>query len=170
MKRLVAVSDSHGMEDRLRRVLTHAFSRGPVDALVFLGDGLGEWERVSQEFLYGRPQLRLYAVKGNNDYGREAPLCQLILVGGANILLCHGHTFHVKSGLYRLEFEAVEKNAQAALFGHTHLGHLDTAYGCLFLNPGAVCNYGDSMPVYGEVLVEADGRVRGRLFRGSEVD
>ena len=138
MKRVIVVSDSHGMEDRLRQVLHQAFSLGPVDVLVFLGDGLAEWERVSQEFLYGRPSLRLYAVKGNNDYGWDAPLTQVIAVGKAKLLLCHGHTFHVKNGLYHLEFEAADQDVQAALFGHTHLGHLEYANGCLFLNPGAV--------------------------------
>lgn len=83
MKRVIAVSDSHGMEARLRQVLQQAFSLGPVDVLVFLGDGLSEWERVSQEFLYGRPFLRLYAVKGNNDFGWDAPLTQVISVGKA---------------------------------------------------------------------------------------
>ena len=95
MKRVIVVSDSHGMEDRLREILLRAFSLGPVDVIVFLGDGLAEWERVSQEFLYGRPSLRLYAVKGNNDYGWDAPLTQVIAVGKAKLLLCHGHTFHV---------------------------------------------------------------------------
>ena len=109
MKRVIVVSDSHGMEDRLRQVLQQAFSLGPVDVLVFLGDGLSEWERVSQEFLYGRPSLRLYAVKGNNDFGWDAPLTQVIAVGKAKLLLCHGHTFHVKNGLYHLEFEAADQ-------------------------------------------------------------
>ena len=47
MKRVIVVSDSHGMEDRLREILLRAFSLGPVDVIVFLGDGLAEWERVS---------------------------------------------------------------------------------------------------------------------------
>ena len=42
MKRVIVVSDSHGMEDRLRQVLQQAFSLGPVDVIVFLGDGLSE--------------------------------------------------------------------------------------------------------------------------------
>lgn len=166
MKRVIAVSDSHGMEARLRQVLQQAFSLGPVDVLVFLGDGLSEWERVSQEFLYGRPSLRLYAVKGNNDFGWDAPLTQVIAVGKAKLLLCHGHTFHVKNGLYHLEFEAADQDVQAALFGHTHLGHLEYANGCLFLNPGAVCNYGPNLPVYAELLVSDDGTVHASLQQG----
>ena len=168
MKRVIVVSDSHGMEERLQEILLRAFSAGPVDVIVFLGDGLSEWERVSQEFLYGRPSLRLYAVKGNNDFGWDAPVCQVISVGKAKLLLCHGHTFHVKNGLYHLEFEAADQEVQAALFGHTHLGHLEYANGCLFLNPVAVCNYGSSSPVYAEVLISDDGAVRGQLHREAE--
>lgn len=106
MKRVIVVSDSHGMEDRLREILLRAFSLGPVDVIVFLGDGLAEWERVSQEFLYGRPSLRLYAVKGNNDYGWEAPRHACDLRGQcASFCSANGHTFHVKNGLYHPEFE-----------------------------------------------------------------
>ena len=46
MKRVIVVSDSHGMEERLQEILLRAFSAGPVDVIVFLGDGLSEWERV----------------------------------------------------------------------------------------------------------------------------
>ena len=42
MKRVIVVSDSHGMEDRLREILLQAFSLGPVDVIVFLGDA-GGW-------------------------------------------------------------------------------------------------------------------------------
>lgn len=74
----------------------------------------------------------------------------------------------MKNGLYHLEFEAADQEVQAALFGHTHLGHLEYANGCLFLNPGAVCNYGSSSPVYAEVLISDDGAVRGQLHREAE--
>lgn len=168
MKRLAVFSDSHGLEDRLRQAALHALSRGPLDAAVFLGDGLSEWERVSRELLLSRPGLRLYAVRGNNDYGWEAPDSQVVSLGRAKLLLCHGHRFHVKSGVYALEMEAVSREVQGALFGHTHAGYLDEAYGILFLNPGAACNYGGDSPVYGEV-VEEEGILRGRIFRGDEL-
>ena len=72
----------------------------------------------------------------------------------------------MKNGLYHLEFEAADQDVQAALFGHTHLGHLEYANGCLFLNPGAVCNYGPNLPVYAELLVSDDGSVHASLQQG----
>ena len=102
MKRVIVVSDSHGMEDRLREILLRAFSLGPVDVIVFLGDGLAEWERVSQEFLYGRPSLRLFAVQGNNDFGWAAPRTQVKALGEANRPLCPGYAFTTKHGIPQL--------------------------------------------------------------------
>ena len=79
---------------------------------------------------------------------------------GETLLVDFGQNF---AGWEALEFEAADQDVQAALFGHTHLGHLEYANGCLFLNPGAVCNYGPHLPVCAELLVSDDGSVRASL-------
>lgn len=164
MKRVIAVSDSHGMTFRLRQVLCHAFSRGTVDAIAFLGDGLEDFEKVGREFTVDHPGLRLYAVRGNNDWSASAPLVDTFTLDGVKFFLCHGHQYRVKYGLERLQMEAVAQEAQVALFGHTHLGYLAPEYGCLFVNPGAVCSYGSDAPLYAQLLLPGDGQVKADLF------
>ena len=163
MKRVIALSDSHEMTDRLREALALAFDRGPVDVLAFLGDGLAEWNMVSNEYLKRKPGLLAYGVKGNNDWSRDTPAEQCFLVNGVRFFLCHGQQYRVKYGLDMLRDAAREREAQVALFGHTHRTCMEWLDGRLFLNPGAICAYGPKAPCYADIRVEDDGRVQARL-------
>lgn len=169
MKRIIAVSDSHGMAGQLRAALCHAFLQGEPDALVFLGDGLGEWQTVSAEFKRDRPRLCLYAVRGNNDWSESAPLLDTFTMDGVKFMLCHGHQYRVKYGLDRLMLAAAEQEAQVALFGHTHWGLVDYQYGCTFVNPGAICAWDKDAPQYADVRVLEGGKVRVNLTLRSEL-
>lgn len=93
-----------------------------ADYFIFLGDGLGDAKRLEQ--FTEKPVIK---VAGNCDgmymgisgekHGSE---CFLDL-GNLSLFICHGHTFGVKSGFGALEAEAKRKNADIALFGHTHI-------------------------------------------------
>ena len=151
------------MRDRLHSTLLRAFERGQVDAAVFLGDGLTEWEAVAAELQGEHPRTAFYAVRGNNDWGRSAPASLCFTVNGVKLFACHGHEWQVKYGYYRLEAAAREQEARVALFGHTHFSCLEPDAVCTLVNPGAVCDFSPNKPLYAEVLVEDDGRVRANL-------
>lgn len=171
MKRVIAVSDSHGREERLRNVLFAILSDAPADVVVFLGDGFWEWDTVSQELLQVYPRLRVYGVRGNNDYSRPFdPDFVRFSLGGVNFIACHGHRYGVKTNLDRLEIEAVACNAQVALYGHTHIADICTYFNCVFVNPGAVSGWGSYAPVAAEVLVSDDKKVTARLITANEVE
>lgn len=164
MKRMIAVSDSHGMVSELRRTLLHARQRGAIDVCVFLGDGLNDWETVSLELKADLPDVRLYAVRGNNDWSVGAPNAAVFTVEGVKVYACHGHQWHVKSGLDRLYCAAAEQEARIALFGHTHHSYLASEFGCTFINPGAVCDYCMGSAMYADIRVE-EGKVRADLVK-----
>ena len=130
---------------------------------VFLGDGLSEWETVSAELRRERPHTVWHAVRGNNDWGRDAPKALCFSVNGVTFYACHGHEWQVKHGSYRVEAAAREQGARVALFGHTHCSCLEPDAAVTLVNPGAVCDFSAHRPLYAEILVDDDGRVRAGL-------
>ncbi len=153
MKRVIAVSDSHGDAAGLKALLAKARKAGRIDAAVFLGDGLADFETAQEALL--AEGTRCYAVRGNNDWGSRAPRDETFVLNGVCFYLCHGHEWHVKYGLDRLWYAAQEHGAQVALYGHTHRPAVDLERGMYLVNPGA--------SGYAEVCVEPNGGVRVRL-------
>lgn len=142
---ILLVSDSHGHPDRLRE----AIERARPDCILFAGDGLRDMETVQEG-----TRLPTWAVRGNCDLpwgltGRYAEE-ELVTLEGRRILLLHGHTVGVKSGLDRAVARAVERQADVLVFGHTHEPfeqslRIETAEGeertLLLCNPGSVGHY-----------------------------
>ncbi len=151
-KRVIVVSDSHGNADSLRDAFAQAFRHGNIDAAVFLGDGMHDFDDVKQE-LYRRGVV-CYAVRGNNDWATAEPVEAVFTVNGVCFFACHGHTRQVKYGLDRLWYAARERGAKVALYGHTHRERLDNEDGLTLLNPGAVCERSKLRSAYAEVTVE----------------
>lgn len=161
MKRLIVLSDSHGDVQGLRSAYEQARSRGKVDLLVFLGDGAGDL-RALQPLLYA-DQVPYHAVRGNNDWGSDHPAEVCFLLNGVRFYACHGHAWQVKYTLDRLWYAAREREAQVALYGHTHREKIDLEHGVHFINPGAVCERHKGRSAYAEILVEDNGFIRPRL-------
>ena len=127
---ILVVSDSHGNIDNMRR----AVELIRPDMLLHLGDGLRDAEALSGLF----PTLHMETVPGNCDYRRDEPAERVILAGGRRIMLCHGHTLGVKNELGLLLRSALERGADAVLFGHTHKPFVDIRRGVVMLNPGSI--------------------------------
>ena len=161
MKRVIAVSDSHGCAAALREAFDLAWRAGPVDVAVFLGDGLADYTRLEGELL-GRGAL-CYAVRGNNDWSSALPRDVSFMVNGVRFYACHGHEWHVKYGLDRLWYAAREYGAQVALYGHTHRADVEFEHGMYLINPGAVCEKYGGGAAYADIRVEDNGGVRATL-------
>lgn len=134
---ILVLSDTH------RRLGTAEFlieSRKP-DYVIHLGDMLADCQALERRF----PMQKLLYVLGNNDFrlqGQNCPLEFTASIAGKRLFLCHGHTLHVKAGLGRLISHARQENADMALYGHTHLPHLEKDGNLWIMNPGTVGNYG----------------------------
>ena len=153
--KIVFFSDSHGNPEKMLKAAKIHMST--ADYFIFLGDGLGDAKRLEQ--FTEKPVIK---VAGNCDgmymgitgekHGSE---CFLDL-GNLSLFICHGHTFGVKSGLGVLEAEAKRKNADIALFGHTHISfqkyippEKDGDKPLYLFNPGSISKPRDGAPSYG---------------------
>lgn len=157
MKRVIALSDSHGDVRGLRECYELARRSGPVDVAVFLGDGMDDFEQVRPE--WEAQGTVCYAVTGNNDWRSYEPQEAIFRVGRVVFYACHGHTRYVKYGLDRLWFAARERDAEVALYGHTHRANIDIERGMYMINPGAVCERRPQNAAFVEICVEDNGAV-----------
>ncbi len=162
-KRLIVVSDSHGDTEGLRAAFEQAAKHGKIDCAVFLGDGAADFETV-KPILYAQGTV-CHAVKGNNDWSSREQTELLFMVNGVRIYVCHGHTRQVKYGMNNLWYAAREREAQVALYGHTHREQIDQEHGVTLVNPGAVCERYRLRSAYAEILIEDNGFVRARLVK-----
>ena len=125
--KILVLSDSHGATSPI----TNAIEKTNPDAVIFLGDGVREVDRVSD--LYDIP---FYLVKGNCDFGDYEDM-QLIELRGKRLFFCHGHKYGVKGGYGAIAQAARKYGADIALFGHTHSAYEHYEDGLYLLNPGS---------------------------------
>ncbi len=107
-------SDSHRQYGAMQTAIDR--QRRTPDAILFLGDGLSDTDRLS----LGHSQL--FAVRGNCDlyWDPSVKTEELLSFEGHRILITHGHHYGVKGGLGALIAHAAECGADVVLFGHTH--------------------------------------------------
>ncbi len=159
--RIIVVSDTHGNTGNLRDAVIQALEGGKIDILVHLGDGCEDLERV-------RPMLdkdtRVEAVLGNRDRsGGKAE--SVFMADGVRFYACHGNQWDVKFGMERLSYAAQEREANVALYGHTHINETIFAYGIWFINPGSLGASRWGGATYAEIITDKDGTVHPKLFK-----
>ena len=155
MKALV-FSDSHRFVTNMQYIIG-TYGKN-MDCVLHLGDGFEDVEKLSREF----PDLRFEWVCGNCDHSSE-PAEKLLILGGKRIFITHGHKYHVKSGYQRVVYAALEKEADACFFGHSHQPAYFYENGILFLNPGSISiPSGQLLPSYGVVDI-SESRVWGEI-------
>lgn len=147
LQHLYVFSDSHGYID----TMMHAIERAPeVNRVIFLGDVNQDIEDIQAIY----PMLRYAVVQGNNDYREQRFVTSFTLqVEGVQILLCHGHTFGVKRGLDVLARAAESQWCQLALYGHTHMPHMEQRGSLTLVNPGSCCS---PIGTYCKITVDGD--------------
>lgn len=147
MKKILVLSDSHG--DVNNMIL--AVKSVQPDMIIHLGDCWSDAQELRMEF----PEIPMEQVPGNCDCSQEFQEREL-LIEGKRVFICHGHTLNVKAGYLNLQYEAEEREVDAALFGHTHQVFYDLHNGITYLNPGSIGSppYGVP-PSYG--ILEIDG-------------
>ena len=153
MSRIAVVSDSHGHFENLRLFTKRL---GTVDALYHLGDHAEDAEHIAARLNCG-----YVAVRGNCDPFSSAPLTYTVEWHGKRILLLHGHTV---MGRLHLLYAAKEANADAVLFGHSHVPSIETVEGVLLLNPGSL-SYPRTVKGPSMAVIElTDGGMRAKIL------
>ena len=130
MKRLIAVSDSHGNAKAVEKLLplikeNHYF--------LHLGDGLSDLRSVLDEC-----PKKTYFCAGNCDFYPGVLDEGVLEVENVKIFYCHGHRYGVKGGLSSLAYRAKELDCSVALYGHTHQAGVKEIDGVTLVNPGSL--------------------------------
>lgn len=151
--RIVVVSDTHRDFWALREVVEK--HKREVDCFLHLGDGAQELEDIRE--LY--PEICVYSVRGNCDFGAKAKDSGILSTEFAKIFYTHGHLYRVKYGLYDFKSVAQEQHAQIALYGHTHQSHTEYDNGLYIMNPGSLAHPREGKPSYGIIDLTSGGIV-----------
>lgn len=155
--KFLVFSDSHGSFFNMQEVFLR--NRGTADGVFFLGDGLRDAALLEQLFI--RPTA-FYAVSGNCDSFLSAPTLtapeyRVEEIEGFRFLLCHGHTFGVKSGLTGLLRFAEQTNADAVLYGHTHVPYCSRVRigekNVQIMCPGSISRPAEGLPSFGMIEI-----------------
>ncbi len=169
--RVLVASDSHGADAVVTSILRE---QGPQsDALVFCGDGIGDLCRIlSQTFenpilaallppviamVEGNCEANSYNVALPGNTQLTIPLIQTISICGHKIFLTHGHRFSLYNGTDVLLQEAQRHEAEAVLYGHTHIATAQNHGALLALNPGSCTNPRAGQPPSYAVLQVSKG-------------
>lgn len=151
--RMAVVSDSHGNAAAVEQMLQ---KEPKASVVIHLGDGASEALRLKEQY----PSRQWHIVRGNCDFREDVPEKEVVTLGGKHFYLTHGHAEGVKWGMLNLSLAARSREADAALYGHTHIA--DTTYegGVLLLNPGSIGKNGQ----YAIITVE-NGVIRSEMCR-----
>lgn len=146
MKKLLVISDTHGHRANISAVLGRALD---ADIIIHLGD-------YSRDARYIRDctKLAVYSLRGNCDFGSDGQDELELNIEGVRVLALHGHKQSVKSSLLRLGLYAREKQADLALFGHTHIPVERRFHGVRLYNPGSLGEPRILRPSYGIVHLD----------------
>ena len=128
-KKIIVVSDTHGRRDALQRCIDISV---PFDIIIHCGDGVKDIRSAIIP-----DDVVVLAVAGNTDIYSSPDEERLLIenIAGKRVLITHGHSYNVKTGLQSISQSASDLKADVVLFGHTHSSYLYMNNPVLF-NPG----------------------------------
>jgi hypothetical protein len=130
LKKALVVSDTHGNNENLHRVLK---LHPDAEFVIHCGD-----VEDGEDDIRVSVRKPLYMVAGNNDYFNALPRELEENVFGHHILITHGHNYRVSVSPEMLRQEAVARDCDIAFYGHTHRPEVSYGNGCICVNPGSL--------------------------------
>ena len=130
MMRILIISDTHRRCMALKTVLERV---GKIDMLIHLGDVESQENYIEE--MAGCP---CHFVAGNNDYFGQLPKEKEIWLGKYKTFLTHGHLYRVSLTTVVLKEEAISRDCQIAMFGHTHRPLIERSPELTLINPGSL--------------------------------
>lgn len=157
--RILCAGDTHGDISRLCNVLKDTAEL--IDAFIHTGDCETDAAEIARKF----PDLPVYSVCGNCDYGRLAPPVRIDEICGKRVLITHGHRYDVNYSLMQLAYTALENRADICFFGHTHIPLIEKYDNLTIVNPGSLSRpRGGSKHSYAVVEIDdASGEVTPKI-------
>ncbi|MDR0739383.1 MAG: metallophosphoesterase [Mycoplasmataceae bacterium] len=126
-KRILILSDSHGVNDLMVRII----QKETADLVVHAGDYSTSISWMKQHFHY--------FIDGNNDYDWKN--VEVFSFDGFKFLLTHGSeqwSWDQNKWMKRLRELGKENEADVVIFGHSHKELIDTSDKPFLLNPGSI--------------------------------
>lgn len=146
MERILITGDTHGNIDNVVRLLDNVDFTGIMH--------LGDYSRDALALKKLYPDMDFYTVSGNNDFGGVTE--KTVTVAGRKIYICHGHNLGVGEGLLRLKLAAQEKEADVAIYAHTHIAANLMIDGVRIFSPGSPSRPRDGKSAVGILEAEED--------------
>lgn len=128
--KVLIVSDTHRQNRNLFEVMKKV---GPIDLLIHLGDIEGSEDEIELE-----ANCPVAMVAGNNDFFSDLDREKEIQIGKYRVLLTHGHFYYVSVGTENIKREAISRQFDIVMFGHTHRPLLEIDDHIIALNPGSL--------------------------------
>lgn len=128
--RVLIVSDTHRHNDNYFRVLER---EEQLDMVIHCGDAEG-----SEYLLQEAAGCPLHIVMGNNDFFSNLPKEEEVEIAGKKVLITHGHYYCVNNGYELLKDEALSRDFDIVMYGHTHRPVVDKRDGIVVVNPGSL--------------------------------
>ena len=128
--KVLIVSDTHRQNKNLFEVIKKV---GPIDLLIHLGDAEGSEDIIAME-----ANCPVEMVAGNNDFFSDLDREKEITIGKYRVLLTHGHFYYVSVGTENIKTEAISRQFDIVMFGHTHRPLLEIEDNIIALNPGSL--------------------------------
>lgn len=130
--KLLLVSDSHGSNAYLTKLIEQMQQEGGLDAVLHAGDGAADADLLNVI-------APVHKVRGNCDpHLRYVAQEQTLRFGLSVIYLSHGNLHRVKRTLDLLAAAAGDAGAGIAVYGHTHRQQIDLMDRIYLVNPGAL--------------------------------
>ncbi|TQQ85451.1 metallophosphoesterase [Peptacetobacter hominis] len=123
------VSDTHRMTRFMDKAVPYLEE---CDLIIHAGDNY-----IDARYLYDATGVNVLAVVGNCDWD-DAEDELFFEAGGKKFFVCHGDRYDVKYGTNMLQTKAERMGADVAVFGHSHVTHIETVNGILYINPGSM--------------------------------
>ncbi|SHE48644.1 hypothetical protein SAMN05444392_101674 [Seinonella peptonophila] len=139
--KLLIVSDSHGMADRLKSIVDQV----QPEHILHCGDFCTELEEL--------PKQSITYVEGNCDFA-NAPRETIWEGEDWRVFLTHGHRYQVNTTLLPLRYRGEEEQAQLICYGHTHIPFCEQNNGILIMNPGSISSPRGGFPYPSYVIAD----------------
>lgn len=130
--KILVISDTHGRTSHVEHLIKDLKAHG-LTHIIHCGDCIEDAKYIEHLF----PELIMHKVAGNCD-GYSAGGTILEFIDGVPIMITHGHKQHVKFSYEDMWIDALAHEAKLAVFGHTHIAHLERKDGMILLNPGSM--------------------------------
>lgn len=149
------MSDTHGSLAAVRQALQAA---GSVAMWLHAGD-----YSQDADYLSGLVKVPVFAARGNCDGQAMAKIDEFIEIDGKRIWLTHGHRYGVKQGIRELVEWSRQYEADAVVYGHTHIPDNRQVGGLLVFNPGSAAESRSGCGTCGILEISSTGELTGQI-------